>query len=83
MRLELYLEGTDPYSQGWNAAMRAMATADVRENNHAKWIVEEVHSNWSDYSVLTCSSCRSKFERFHRSKYCPNCGAEMSTERVD
>lgn len=29
MRLELYLEGADPYSQGWNDATRAMASTDV------------------------------------------------------
>lgn len=29
MRLELYLEGTDPYSQGWNDATSAMAFTDV------------------------------------------------------
>ena len=76
MRLELYLEGTDPYSQGWNDATRAMASADVRENVHAHWTCKQL-GGWH------CSECGEQAPFWcmastqNLANFCPNCGAQM------
>lgn len=61
--------------------LEEVPTANVRENVHAKWIVEEVYSNWSDWTNVRCPVCRRVFEKFYRSNFCPNCGADMRGEQ--
>ena len=59
-------------------------TADVRENVKGKWIDEPVYrqtmdgKTWDGYTY--CSECREMHEYKYRSRYCPNCGAEMKGE---
>ena len=73
MRLELYLEGTDEYSQGWNAAMSAIATANV----HAHW--KPVHLT----AFGVCSACGAKWQFTELMSFCPNCGAHMDERSED
>ena len=77
MRLELYLEGTDPYSQGWNDSMSAMAKADVRENVRAKWVkVGQSFLDPNRFRNYACSKCGFDIEQ-KKFNFCPNCGAQM------
>ena len=82
MRLELYLEGTDPYSQGWNDAMRTIASADVRENVHAHWEERTMMNLSPNWKITVCSACKQEpyYDDVHGyilSDFCPNCGARM------
>ena len=42
-----------------------------------KWIEEDIHSNWSDWTLYFCSECGRQFKDLEERNYCPNCGARM------
>lgn len=42
-----------------------------------KWIEEDLHSNWSDWTLYFCSECGRQFKDLEERNYCPNCGARM------
>lgn len=48
------------------------------ENKKGHWIVKDVHSNWTDWTLYHCSECRCQFKNLEALNFCPNCGADMS-----
>lgn len=49
--------------------------ADVRENVHAKWVIEKEIVNGVLHSCQFCSNC--DYPQYLTTKFCPNCGAIM------
>ena len=62
----------------------AQQTSDVVERKKGKWIDEPVYKQTMDGKTLDgftyCSECKQLREYGYRSKFCPNCGAEMKGE---
>lgn len=55
--------------------LNALPTADVRENAHAKWVIEKEIVNGVLLSGQFCSNCG--YPQYLTTNYCPNCGAKM------
>lgn len=66
------------YADGWNSAIDVINNAPtIEERKVGHWIIEEIHSNWDDWTNCTCPVCGKKFTVFDPSNFCPNCGARM------
>ena len=50
-----------------------LPTAEPRKG---KWI-EDIHRNWSDWTLYFCSECGKQFKNLEERNFCPNCGARM------
>ena len=55
------------------ADIECLPTAEKK----GKWIEEDIHSNWSDWTLYFCSECGRQFKDLEERNYCPNCGAKM------
>lgn len=75
----------EDYTEGFNdgldfAASFASTLPSVQpERKTGKWVEHHEPFTWMGYAYWTCSECNfgEKEENKTRSKYCPNCGADM------
>ena len=64
----------DIYTKEVKEILEELPTAEPRTG---KWIEEDIHSNWSDWTLYFCSECGRQFKDLEERNYCPNCGAKM------
>ena len=55
-------------------------TVTASEARYGEWKEELAGNGWNDWANYTCSNCGTKFEKWHKSKFCPECGAIMYKE---
>lgn len=55
--------------------INAIPAADVRPVVHARWVDSEL-----DGVPSHCSECKYPIDRFYKTHYCPNCGAQMDAD---
>lgn len=60
-----------------NIGRQANCPLEEVKNRKGHWIVEDVYSNWTDWTFYYCSECGRKFKDLEALQFCPNCGAEM------
>jgi len=75
----------------WTAAREAIIqcvkgisvipAADVRENIHAKWVIEKEIVNGVLHVNQFCSNCG--YPQYTTTKFCPDCGAVMDKGREE
>lgn len=60
--------------EGMREELYELPKADVRENTHGSWYIDE--------GCAFCSNCRNSFKRqiMKHCNYCPMCGADMRGE---
>ena len=58
------------------AEIEDMSGADVRENIHGEWNLQEINED-HDYEWV-CSKCKKRNDV--KTNFCPNCGADMRGE---
>ena len=58
--------------------------ADVREVKRGKWVEHHIPFDWMGFTHWTCSECGygEKEKNINRTKFCPNCGADMREEQT-
>ena len=66
--------------EGDYEVIKQISSADVRENIHGEWIVDERPESNRE---IICSNCEQPIFKYHkldfdyRPNFCPNCGASM------
>ena len=73
--------GRDKFGNGIYHIPPDLPTADVRENVHAKWVIEKEIVNGVLHSSQFCSNCG--YPQYLTTKFCPNCGALMDKGREE
>lgn len=56
--------------------------ADVVEERHGKWELDEEKSKGHAENIYICTACRicEAWGEAEKTRYCPNCGAKMDLE---
>ena len=50
------------------------------EHKTGHWIEEDIHTNWSDWTLYFCCECGCMFRNLIPRNFCPNCGTKMEVK---
>ena len=65
------------YSTGYICdVLNELPAVDAAPMIHGRWVYEH-----DDPAMIPCSVCGYQVFRYNNTRYCPNCGAKMDSER--
>ena len=78
-------DGADEWDGGWSIErdkriakyINAVPTADVRPVVRGRWVDSKL-----DGVPSHCSECNYPIDRFYKTRFCPNCGADMGEAKT-
>ena len=62
-------------AKAWNQIIDLPSAQPERKKG--KWMEDDTHSNWCDWTIYSCSECGCQFKDLFPRRFCPNCGADM------